>query len=492
MKVNDFQAGSYDFDRKPSGFKDKNVCLQGRIVILYCNGEHEEKVLSIIHDRWQDISFEIDRPLALKDNALLFSPLDTAGCVSISSVTVNNRATGEQLVQVNGFHLIDLMDFNEELLRVPSRDTLDLFVAGSSALVSLKFFNHVPDCPLQVTIRMKAATGLNLHRNVLKAHLELDDWETIIDTWGYQTDFEYRMLVAFAEMAMRRLDWSEAVRRWQDIVSLKGADTPYYVYERLKKAYLEQGSFIGASPQEEAVAGGIDKHDFLSFVHRCLQPEKYLEIGVQHGKSLALADCEAVGVDPMPMLDSELPEWIRVLPMTSDDYFLRFAGEDLIPAPDLVFIDGMHFFEYALRDFINAERFAAPWTLVVVDDIFPAHPAQAQRTRKTRTWAGDIWKLYEILKKYRKDLFMLPVDSAPTGILLLMALKPQNTVLLDNYHAIVKEYSSGMNPPDYILNRNDALVFQREYIQAILDVLKSARINRLSTQDILNELRESA
>ena len=33
------------------------------------------------------------------------------------------------------------------------------------------------------------------------------------------------------------------------------------------------------------------------------------------------------------------------------------------PAPtlDLVFIDGMHLFEYALRDFMNVERYCA-WT----------------------------------------------------------------------------------------------------------------------------------
>ncbi len=67
-------------------------------------------------------------------------------------------------------------------------------------------------------------------------------------------------------------------------------------------------------------------------------------------------------------------------------------------APDLCFIDGMHLFEYALRDFMNVERCAAPGAIVVIDDIFPNHPAQGQRERRTRAWTGDVWRLVETLR----------------------------------------------------------------------------------------------
>ncbi len=468
--------------------KEEPACLKSRIIIPSSSEEYTEIQCSIIQDLWQDVSFEINRPLALIDNALLFSPLDTAGCVSISSITVNNRATGEKVFQAKDFHSNNLVDFNEEVVRIPSRNNMDLFVAGSKALVNFRFSEQLPDCPLQVIIRVKAASGIKLHQDVLKAHLELNDWPTILQTRWPDPDFEYSLRVAFAEITMNRRDWTEAVRRWQDIVSLKGADTPYFVYERLKKAYLEQDSFAGASPQEEAVAGGIDKHEFLSFVHQNLKPEKYFEIGVQRGKSLALAECEAIGVDPMPMIEGALPGRCRVVTMTSDDYFAHSADEELTPGPDLVFIDGMHLFEYALRDFMHIERFASPWTLVVIDDIFPVHPAQAERRRNTRTWTGDVWKLYEILKTYRADLFLMPFDSAPTGILLVTALKPENRILWDNYQLIVKKYSTDIKPPDSILKRNDALKFQVSNIKDVLDILRSARRNCLQTEGIVNEL----
>jgi hypothetical protein len=48
----------------------------------------------------------------------------------------------------------------------------------------------------------------------------------------------------------------------------------------------------------------------------------------------------------------------------------------------------MHLFEYALRDFMNVEHCAAPGAIVVIDDIFSSHPAQAERKRRTRAWTG--------------------------------------------------------------------------------------------------------
>ncbi|WP_337133804.1 class I SAM-dependent methyltransferase, partial [Staphylococcus aureus] len=94
----------------------------------------------------------------------------------------------------------------------------------------------------------------------------------------------------------------------------------------------------------------------------------------------------------------------KLVRSTSDEFFFKHANEFLKQPPDLAFIDGMHLFEYALRDFINIERHSSSNTLVVIDDIYPNHPAQAERDRRTRAWTGDVWKLHAILTDYRPDL----------------------------------------------------------------------------------------
>ena len=84
--------------------------------------------------------------------------------------------------------------------------------------------------------------------------------------------------------------------------------------------------------------------DFLTGLHEAVRPRAYLEIGLRHGHSLALADCPALGVDPAFNLKVELGENVELLRETSDEYFAR--AKPLKPLggrkPDMAFIDGMH------------------------------------------------------------------------------------------------------------------------------------------------------
>ena len=137
----------------------------------------------------------------------------------------------------------------------------------------------------------------------------------------------------------------------------------------------------------------------------------------------------------------ELPEQTALFRETSDEYFDRsdplepFGGR---PAA-MSFIDGMHLVEYALRDFINVERHSTWTSVVVFDDIFPADAEMAARRRQTFLWTGDVYKILGILARYRSDLICLRVDTEPTGLLLVLGLDPDSTVLDRRYDEIVLE-----------------------------------------------------
>ncbi len=171
--------------------------------------------------------------------------------------------------------------------------------------------------------------------------------------------------------------------------------------------------------------------EFLKGLHEAVRPRAYLEIGLRHGDSLALAGCPSLGVDPAFDLRVELGEEVQLLRETSDEYFAR--SKPLKPLggrrPDLAFIDGMHLAEFALRDFIGVERLS-PWTGVIVfDDILPRSVEEAARDRRTRAWTGDVYKVLGILARHRPDLICLRVGTQPTGLLLVLGLDPANRTL---------------------------------------------------------------
>ena len=171
----------------------------------------------------------------------------------------------------------------------------------------------------------------------------------------------------------------------------------------------------------------------LDKIHQHLVPRTYAEIGVSLGRSLTLAlpGTVSIGVDPAPNLQFPLRRGTRIFNQTSDDFFAQhdlrrlFGGLPL----DLGFIDGMHRFEFALRDFINFERASSPGTVLLIHDCLPVDELSAARDQATTIWSGDVWRLILLLRERRPDLDISVIDIAPTGLGLVRRLDPHSTVL---------------------------------------------------------------
>jgi predicted O-methyltransferase YrrM len=204
----------------------------------------------------------------------------------------------------------------------------------------------------------------------------------------------------------------------------------------------------------------MQRHEFLRRLHRRTKPKTYLEIGVNSGASLRLSRARTIAIDPQFKIIHPLRCNLVMAKATSDDYFAKpdalahFKGKPV----DLAFIDGMHLFEFALRDFINVER-ATDWTSVVVlDDMLPRSVQEAARDRETKAWTGDVYKVIPTLLEYRPDLVLLPVDTEPTGVLVVLGCDPTSTVLQDSYDDIERRYvvPDPQDIPDEILSRDCA------------------------------------
>lgn len=166
------------------------------------------------------------------------------------------------------------------------------------------------------------------------------------------------------------------------------------------------------------------RHEFLSSLHARIRPAVYVEVGVQTGASLALSAAPlSIGIDPHPVITRGLLSTNHlVFSETSDSYFGKGAQELGDLTVDFAFIDGMHLFEYALRDFANIERHSHPKTVVVFDDVLPRNREEATREQHTADWTGDVWRVYYWLKLFRPDLRLILVDTQPTGTLVVTGL----------------------------------------------------------------------
>ena len=235
--------------------------------------------------------------------------------------------------------------------------------------------------------------------------------------------------------------------------------------------------------------------DFLKSLHGRLAPPTYLEIGIRHGDSLALADGAAVGIDPFYELRTELRDDVKLFRETGDEYFDREQPLEPLGGRRVAFsfIDGMHLAEFVVRDFANVER-VADWTSVIVfDDILPRTVDEAARDRRTRAWTGDVYKALAALERHRPDLVCLRVDTEPTGLGVVLGLDPLDRTLHEHYDAIVAE-SVTPDPQDVpapVLARAGALDPQRVLDSSVWDLLRRAREHGTSRRRGIHAVRRA-
>jgi methyltransferase family protein len=233
--------------------------------------------------------------------------------------------------------------------------------------------------------------------------------------------------------------------------------------------------------------------DFLEAVHQKLSPQTYLEIGVNTGASIERARCPSIGIDPNVNIPETrvLGDNVQLAHTTSDKFF---AKPDLltklpVPAVDLSFIDGMHLYEFSLRDFINVEKHSRPGTAIVFDDMLPRSSLEAQRNRESVAWTGDVWKIIPTLREHRPDLMCIQVNTQPTGLLLVIGADAASSTLADHYDELEAAWSKPENipPPAALLRRRQA-IWPRMVLEApFWVVLRQLREGTASPED----LRES-
>ena len=104
---------------------------------------------------------------------------------------------------------------------------------------------------------------------------------------------------------------------------------------------------------------GVPYIRFLARMHRHMQPDWYLEVGTNTGTSLQKATGNAIAVDPDFKVSTNVigaKSQVHFYQMTSDDFFKGRYASKLCRTIDFAFLDGLHLFEFLLRDFIGTEK----------------------------------------------------------------------------------------------------------------------------------------
>ena len=183
-----------------------------------------------------------------------------------------------------------------------------------------------------------------------------------------------------------------------------------------------------------------ERHHVINSVSK--PNNSYLEIGVESGFTFNNVHFHnKKGVDPCPIFKSE-----DVIIKTSDDFFEGLCSQNENNENnksetitfDIVFIDGMHQVEYALKDINNSIKFLNKDGKIIIDDIIPLHKDEQHKLPvnykiendivkyTSMPWTGDIWKLiYHILRYYKDNIkFSYYYHTNYRGVAVMQIIEP--------------------------------------------------------------------
>jgi hypothetical protein len=215
----------------------------------------------------------------------------------------------------------------------------------------------------------------------------------------------------------------------------------------------------------EGLHSGPHYTQVLTSLHKHLRPRTYLEIGTSTGQSLSLARCASIAIDPHFTITQDVLSGkpaCYFFQSSSDEFFNDHDPLSILGRPiDLAFLDGMHLFQFLLRDFVNTERCCRANSVIALHDCMPTDAYVARRDVNDKSlaahrispenwWAGDVWKAVAILKRYRPDLRIHGYSAPPTGLVLVTNLDPTSRVLISDYAEAVDSVRTAADYEAYI------------------------------------------
>jgi len=173
----------------------------------------------------------------------------------------------------------------------------------------------------------------------------------------------------------------------------------------------------------------MDRSEIIQYLVDKKKYKRYLEIGVFNGEVFfKIKASQKYAVDPVFrfVIETKYKMMLRNLSnvnakyftKTSDDFFKEDAPKLFSKKKiDICFIDGMHEFDFVLRDTLNTLKYLDDDGVIILHDCNPltaeAEVSYAEWEKRgfTGEWNGDVWKIIVHLKSLRDDINVFTLDT---------------------------------------------------------------------------------
>lgn len=199
--------------------------------------------------------------------------------------------------------------------------------------------------------------------------------------------------------------------------------------------------------------------------------KSYLEIGIWNGVNFYEIECENKECcDPYP--SGEYAESVCTYRMASDDMFAMIPSDKKW---DIIFVDGLHADDFAMRDIINSLKHLNRGGKIVVHDSLPDTKEHANETFEGGIWNGTVYRAIAALKYTGIDHYTINTDCGccvidyfenPEKLEYIEPLKITFEEYFDNWH----ELMNAVEDSDFLENKGEIHMIEHPTISTCLIV----------------------
>ena len=181
----------------------------------------------------------------------------------------------------------------------------------------------------------------------------------------------------------------------------------------------------------------------------------YLEIGVDRGATFGPIQAKrkiAVDVEFRFPWSNDNEDGETFFQMTSDEYFEKYSSR----IDGVIFVDGKHTYEQALRDIENSLRVMTRRSVLLVDDCNPSSFEESMPNDEIvvshgASWCGDVWKAVTHVRATRADLNVRTHPDHP-GLAVITVGEPESLLDIDVRELNSWTYEDFDSARDMLLN----------------------------------------
>lgn len=148
---------------------------------------------------------------------------------------------------------------------------------------------------------------------------------------------------------------------------------------------------------------GESRLELINFLCSASNATSYLEIGCNTDEVFANVNCpHKIGVDPASGGTHR---------MTSDEFF-----EQNTETFDVIFIDGLHYYDQVKKDYVNSMRFLKQNGFIAFHDMLPFQERWTvvpvpENLKEYGCWTGDVWRMsFDLIQESEIQFNLLMMD----------------------------------------------------------------------------------